>query len=719
MKIQNLKKVKILLISFIFSLLSQKTVSAREVSIERESYTLFLGFNEISSSEGLNLIINQPTKIYKEDGSAYFAKTNYPCRTDTGCDGCADLGNFPLDTPGKFCEDKFSGRNPLTACGWDSGKAFFGQVIKIGEKWYMYTSPPALFESNDGLNWSFPNPFLRQYPINIKTDPDHNFRDQGHKTLPNLSNLFPTWKCFYHNFYDVRRNRIWIKDQSWHKVQPGETGGDFILEWDSPSVIFNPEETDLSKKYKMLVHSAPDYEGFKITHNEYFGLRLAYSPDGKNWREARYNEVSTCNDCPPGLLFKARKDKNKEFSDPRNLVFEGPACYFDPQADSSSLGGYYPWRCLVQSVYRKTYNGNPTIVRSVGLLYARKAEGPWHFKNPVIKINSNVNQFMGSITAPEEDRPGPQTHLARPWKYKDYTFAFFGYLDYTKDPKIGDIRLAVSLDGVNYQGINGEPLGARSFLPNGPKRYDSGNIWGVSPALIEQDEIYFYYSASPCFYYSGCDDWEYKKGGGLAKLRLDGFTHVRPTRQCSDDCYLITEPITVGNLGPGAELFVNARIPSGYNNSLKVEILNASDNQPVAGFSKAEATPIIGDSTKIKVSWGEKTNLKELQERQINQIKLKFYFSTQAANNQGKPKLFSYHFAKLSSGGLCPDGNKGNLNCDSQGLINELDLAILLDKWSPQGPVPPPSSGQASADLNNDGKVDEKDSSMLISNWKN
>jgi len=68
---------------------------------------------------------------------------------------------------------------------------------------------------------------------------------------------------------------------------------------------------------------------------------------------------------------------------------------------------------------------------------------------------------------------------------------------------------------------------------------------------------------------------------------------------------------------------------------------------------------------------------------------------------------------------VCPDSNKGNLNCDSQGLINELDLAILLDKWSPQGPVPPPSSGQASADLNNDGKVDEKDFSMLISNWKN
>jgi len=67
---------------------------------------------------------------------------------------------------------------------------------------------------------------------------------------------------------------------------------------------------------------------------------------------------------------------------------------------------------------------------------------------------------------------------------------------------------------------------------------------------------------------------------------------------------------------------------------------------------------------------------------------------------------------------VCPDDELGNLNCDPEGLINEADLELLLEDWSPQGPIPTPPSGQASADLNGDGGVDELDLSMLLSNWR-
>jgi len=55
----------------------------------------------------------------------------------------------------------------------------------------------------------------------------------------------------------------------------------------------------------------------------------------------------------------------------------------------------------------------------------------------------------------------------------------------------------------------------------------------------------------------------------------------------------------------------------------------------------------------------------------------------------------------------CPNGESGNFDCDSQGLINEIDLTILLNLWETN-----------EADLNQDGKVDGKDLSVLLSNWR-
>lgn len=72
--------------------------------------------------------------------------------------------------------------------------------------------------------------------------------------------------------------------------------------------------------------------------------------------------------------------------------------------------------------------------------------------------------------------------------------------------------------------------------------------------------------------------------------------------------------------------------------------------------------------------------------------------------------------------GECPNGDKGNLNCDAQALINEGDLGILIFKWSPSGPVPTPNPDQRSADIQGtngpDGDVDEGDLGKLLFNWK-
>jgi len=68
---------------------------------------------------------------------------------------------------------------------------------------------------------------------------------------------------------------------------------------------------------------------------------------------------------------------------------------------------------------------------------------------------------------------------------------------------------------------------------------------------------------------------------------------------------------------------------------------------------------------------------------------------------------------------ICPNGELGNINCDSQGLINEQDLTILLRRWLPfKRPLTPPDPGQVTADLDGDSDVDLDDILILLSNWK-
>lgn len=65
----------------------------------------------------------------------------------------------------------------------------------------------------------------------------------------------------------------------------------------------------------------------------------------------------------------------------------------------------------------------------------------------------------------------------------------------------------------------------------------------------------------------------------------------------------------------------------------------------------------------------------------------------------------------------CPNGDRGNLNCDVLGKIDTADLEILLTSWLPWGPAPTPMLGFHSADLDKGRGVDEADLTILLSNW--
>lgn len=67
----------------------------------------------------------------------------------------------------------------------------------------------------------------------------------------------------------------------------------------------------------------------------------------------------------------------------------------------------------------------------------------------------------------------------------------------------------------------------------------------------------------------------------------------------------------------------------------------------------------------------------------------------------------------------CPNGDKGNLSCDSGAIINTIDLSILLDQWRIGAcPAPTPRAGRHSSDLNGDCNINTIDLSRLLNNWK-
>ena len=192
------------------------------------------------------------------------------------------------------------------------------------------------------------------------------------------------------------------------------------------------------------------------------------------------------------------------------------------------------------------------------------------------------------------------------------------------------MQLAFSRNGVTWQRVGAEgaiPQSAfaqerdwksiaeqAAFLPNGPNRedWDWGVIHPFQAPLVVDDEIRIYYQA-----WSGRNWWNYHKdvnrdGYGLATLRRDGFVSVESEGHGT----LTTKPLVF----IGDTLVVNANAQGG---DLAVEAIDEKGD-PIAGFSKADCTPITTDGLRHEVKWNESSDCQLLQARPI---RLRFHLN--------------------------------------------------------------------------------------------
>jgi hypothetical protein len=136
-----------------------------------------------------------------------------------------------------------------------------------------------------------------------------------------------------------------------------------------------------------------------------------------------------------------------------------------------------------------------------------------------------------------------------------------------------------------------------------------GNVQSAGGGcLVVGDELWFYVSGRSG--HQG-DTGSGTSATGLAVLRRDGFASMDAG---AAEGILTTRPLKFG----GKHLFVNLAAPQG---ELTVEVLDLSGN-PLAPFTLARCTPLSGDGTKLKVTWGD---LDDLSPRAGKPVRLRFH----------------------------------------------------------------------------------------------
>lgn len=169
----------------------------------------------------------------------------------------------------------------------------------------------------------------------------------------------------------------------------------------------------------------------------------------------------------------------------------------------------------------------------------------------------------------------------------------------TGSPKITDLTLAYSRDGVRWHRPDRRPFIAGTGEPGSWERGYVQSVGGV--CAVVGDELWFYYIGFRGDPAQLDSDWKkngmYANGStGLARLRRDGFVSLNTSPAANDTGTLTTRAFTAA----GAHLFVNVDTPAG---ELRAEILDAADGAVIAPFTAAACGPVSADSTRIELGW--------------------------------------------------------------------------------------------------------------------
>lgn len=368
----------------------------------------------------------------------------------------------------------------------------------------------------------------------------------------------------------------------------------------SPSVMFRPDEPDPARRYAMVYW---DTNAGSVV--KFFGLCLAFSPDGIHWTNYTGNPV-----------------------------FEGASDVVDAQYDPIGkryLLHYKIWRVDGEVVASKLPRGTARNVSYWPIWDPEKLTGEEvRYQGRMIDFSlDDTSPIIGSVDFAREptyrrvvaraeskdlihwtnarlvadlpqagDPPGLTTYGMSTFSYEG---RFLGLLRVFHDGHEIDLELMASDDDLTWK----RTTPRKPFIPLGAKgSFDAGMVVSANAPVVVGDELWFYYGAFKGHHEVA--EADQACAIGLARLRRDGFASLAAGATAGE---LVTVPLQ----SEGSRLVINAAATAG---ELAVEIRNA-DGKPQAGFAFADCDKFQGDAVSHTVTWRGKRELEQFRGKPI------------------------------------------------------------------------------------------------------
>jgi dienelactone hydrolase len=360
------------------------------------------------------------------------------------------------------------------------------------------------------------------------------------------------------------------------------------------SVLYDPQENDPAKRYKMLYTDfGKDAEG-----REWPGFFAAFSPDGIRWTKS-----------PSNPLIKTAyggRGWQPPFSD------EIP---YDERWDNAKnfLRKNWPIPLSMSDAADVFYDPNHKVWVVYGKCWLQGPDGGLAWKHAMARVESKdfLSWSKPQLVATTDDLDPPNTEFhTSPVFYHEGCYFCLNQILSARGEAIGakadamHIELMISRDGLGWE----RPFRDQPFIASRDQAFSSGGVFTNSTPVILDDEIRFYYGGYNSGAIGGGDkltDPSQQSGVGFASIILNRFAGIRPVavsaqstlkRPLENVGQITLKPLDLHGAG---DIAINADASEG---SIRVEILN-EDGYRMRGFSEDDASPITGDSLSHNVMW--------------------------------------------------------------------------------------------------------------------
>lgn len=363
------------------------------------------------------------------------------------------------------------------------------------------------------------------------------------------------------------------------------------------SVVFDPRDTDASKRYKMAYYDWLSGEG----EQGGAGTHVAFSPDGIHWTKHE------------GLVAKTAYGF-KGLQPP----FDGETGYLETKRKDGSIARSWQIPLSMSDALDVLYDPKREMFVGYGKMWTPGPDGGLIWKHSMGRVESKDFIHWSKpelvLTTNDRDPAHIEFHTSPVFFYNGMYFSVNQILD--RGAGTMDAEFMSSRDGFRWDRSYAGAL----VIPRGaPDRFDAGSIITNGTPVILEKEILFYYGGyrGTAVGGGGLDRQEpgkkdYFSGVGLAVTPRDRFVAVGVNPKTPVKGQKKGQPQLVNTIGQvtlraldlsGVKMItLNADATKG---AVRLEILD-EDGYRLHGFTKDEAIPMKTDDIAREARWKEK-----------------------------------------------------------------------------------------------------------------